>query len=66
MASVGATAGGMPQGPGPGAAAASFPSPGPVPGPGGAEDDDVEEPAEVSGAARRGEQELERIRRAGS
>ncbi|XP_016070829.1 PREDICTED: mutS protein homolog 5 isoform X2 [Miniopterus natalensis] len=47
MASVGATAGGMPQGPGPGAAAASFPSPGPVPGPGGAEDDDVEEPAET-------------------
>ncbi|XP_059558352.1 mutS protein homolog 5 isoform X4 [Myotis daubentonii] len=46
MASVGATAGGTPQGPGAGAAAASFPSPAPVPGPAGAEDD-AEEPAET-------------------
>lgn len=51
MASVGATGGGVRQGPG--AGAASFPSPAPVPGPAGAEDD-AEEPAEVSGAARPG------------
>lgn len=50
MASVGATAGGMRQGPG---AGASFPSPGPVPGPAAAADD-AEEPAEVSGVARPG------------
>lgn len=59
MASLGATAARTPQGPGPGAAAASFPSPAPVPGPGEAEEDDVEEPAEVSGATRSWERELE-------
>ncbi|KAK1327510.1 hypothetical protein QTO34_013012, partial [Cnephaeus nilssonii] len=47
----GATAGGLRQGPG--AGAAGCPSPAPVPGPAGAEDD-AEEPAEVSGAARPG------------
>ncbi|XP_036269837.1 mutS protein homolog 5 isoform X2 [Pipistrellus kuhlii] len=46
MASAGATAGGMRQGPGAGAAAASFPSPAPAPGPAGPEDD-AEEPAET-------------------
>lgn len=52
MASVGATAGGTLQGPEPGAAAASVPSPAPVPEPGeAAEEEDAQEPAEVSGAA---------------
>lgn len=66
MASAGATAGGTPQGLGPEASATSFPSATPVAGPGEAEEDDAEEPAEVYGAARSLEQELQRIGRAGS
>ncbi|XP_054425090.1 mutS protein homolog 5 isoform X2 [Pteronotus mesoamericanus] len=49
MASVAAPEGGTPQGLGPGAAATSFPSAAPVADHGEAEEDDAEEPVEVSG-----------------